>query len=563
MPIIRPDNELLAGFDPSSSLSLPALFGPEWGFDVASFKKQAWAAANYDQWNQVTKTIVGNLGILHGVPQWSVGGFRDFFALGGNVRPSDVLAMALGKAAQIVSTALAQATTAVPILGWIVELGLAIYEGIKLALEYKRSAPRPPGEAIEFSRDGNEQLAGALINTAKEDDWTSLFLPPSTSGRWTMERVAWTPGGNGEGWAFGTPDEGGWGLIPGLAQSVGTLTTADRYTNYQFPDRSPVSLFGAEFDMPPVSTTGTLRPTAQQVAMLLWQAVMKPSRAMFQIDPFKLVSQWADYYEGLGEFAETLKTEKGVKNALSKRLPSDMHGTIVRGNNPKVPYNAARLAMSYLWSTMNKDGEIVFASPQTVANYDTSSPLPSTVPAGLTLDKIVDVNGDSLSYTYADIVKYVCRIHYDRSFAALSTLVCAYVPPDAPMLKASSNHREEYETMRARLLNHRALLDVELDLIPDAEYRAEVSGRQHIARLQPEGIGLKAPGAGKPIRTPPGSAPTVDGGPEPAMPDAPGPGLPPRPGKSPTAGGAWLGPAAGVLAVTAAGVLVLRKLGRR
>lgn len=553
MPRIVPGDPLLAGFDPSTPLALPGLFGPEWGIDVADFKKAAWADANYQQWSQVTKRVVSHIGLVQGVPSWSVGGFGTFFEQASLVSPNALLSSAIGGAAKLVSLALAEATTAIPILGWIVELGLALFEGIKFAIEFNKDRPQPPGEAIEFSRDGNEIMASNLISSAKESDWTTLFMPPSTSGRWTMERVTWTPGGNGEGWAFGTPDEGGWGLIPGLAECVGTLTTVDRYTNYQFPDRSPVSLFGAEYDVPPTSTTGALRPSARQISVLLWQALMKPSVSMFQIDPFAIVSAWADYYMGLDAFAETLKTTKGVENVTSGKY-------VARGNNPRVPYNIAKIATTYLSYRSTEDGGITFASPETVKKYDTSTQI-AGAPKGVSLDKLTSVIGNSLTYTYADLVKYVARVHFDRSLAALETIVCAYVPPDAPLLRASPMHREKWLDMRKRLLDHKALGDVELDLIPDAEYRAEVRPRY----LQMAGAGFKADGItdGKPIRTPPGSAPTVDGGPQPDMPESPGPGLPQRPGKPSAGVGGWLGPAVGVLAVTAAGALVVRQLTRK
>lgn len=559
MPKFQPGDDVFAGFDPSSQLSLPSLFGPEWGgTDVATFKKAAWADANYQQWSQVTRRVVGNLGMLQGVPQWNVSGFGKFFGSASLVKPSNVLTSAVSGAAKVASMALAEATTAVPILGWIVELGLAMYEGIRFALEYNKDEKRPPGEAIEFSRDGNEVMTANLISAAKESDWTVLFSPPSVNGRWTMERVTWTPGGNGEGWAFGTPDEGGWGLMPGLAECVGTLTTADRYTNYQFPDRSPVQLFGAEFDIPPTSTTGSLRPSARQVSVLLWQALMKPSAAMYQIDPFAILTAWSDYYDGLAEFAETLKTEKGIENVTQGKF----NKYVARGNNPKVPYNIAKIATTYLPYRSQKDGSIQFASPETVPKYDTSAQI-AGAPKGVSLDKLASVIGRPLTYTYVDLIKYVLRLHFERSLASLETLVCAYVPPDAPMLRASQLHQEKWREMRARLLNHEAVADVELDLIPDADYRSEVSGRQRIAGFQPEGIGLVGNGARKPIRTPPGAAPTVDGSPTPDMPDSPPPGLPPRP-QQPTKGvGGWLGPAVGVLVIGAAAATVIRFRAKR
>lgn len=559
MPRIAPNDPLLAGFDPNVPLSLPALFGPEWG-GVADFKKTAFADANYRQWSQITGRVVGNLGMLRGVPEWNLSGFSQFFAKMPLVKPSDVVSFAVSGIAKVVQISLTEAATAIPILGWVVQIGVGIYEGIKLAIEYKKSQKTepPPGEAIEFSRDGNEVFAEQLIAEARGDDWTALFSPPSTSGKWSAKRVAWNPGGGGEGWAFGTRADLGWGLLPGLAECVGTLDTADRYTNYQFPDRTPAGLFASEYDIPPLSTTGALRPSSRQLAILLWQAVMKSGSVQaFNIDPYALVSRWTDYYLGLAEFAETLKTEKGVENAGFYEVS--------RGKNPKVPYNEAAIATTYLPYSSQPDGSILFATPENVPNWQTTAQI-AAAPQGVSIAKLVSVIGADLTFTYADLVKYVCKIHIERSMASLSTLVCAYVPEDAPLLRASGAHREKWIEMRARLLEHDAVMKVELDLIPDGtledrNYRAAVQGKQYTRSHTPEGIDLAAAGKGgkPPKKGKPGDAPTVDGAPAPTMPDSPGPGMPGRIGRPSAGVGGWLGVAAGVLAIGATGALVLRK----
>lgn len=556
MPKILPNDPLLSGFDAASTaLNLPALFGPEWGANgtVPGFAKNAYAKANYDQWSAITGRVIGGIGMREGVPEWNIAGFGRFFQKLPTVTPSDVATMAIRGTAKVVSYALAEASTSVPILGWVVELGLGAYEAIKAAIEWNKKAPRPPGEAVEFDVSGNESFAQLLLSMSADADWTDIFRPPSTSGVWSARRVAWNPGGAGEGWAFGTRNDLGRGIIPGLAECVGTLEANDFFVNYQFPDRSPSPLFGAEYDIPPLATTGALRPSSRQMAMLLWETVMKPSVQMFRIDPYSLVTQWHDYYMGLAEFAETLKTDKGVENAGFLEVS--------RGKNPKTPYNEAAIATTFLSFVAQPDGSVRFLTPDNVPKYDTSVQI-ATAPKGVSLDRLVEVIGADLTYTYADLVKYVAKLHIDRSMAALSTLVCAYVPEDAALLRASGAHKEKWHEMRARLLNHDAVERVELDLIPDDEYRAAVSQAQHTRRIVAD-VPLAAGGgkSGKRYIGKPGQAPTVDGAPAPDMPDSPGPGMPKR-AHGGGGGGGYLGPAVGVLALGVAGALLVRKLRR-
>lgn len=559
MPIIKPGDPLLSGFDPNAPLVMPPLFGPVWGGDgnVPGWAKTSWAEANYQQWSRMTGSIVGTIGQRIGVPSWNLSGFGTFFQKMPTVPASQLLSASLGLAAKIVSDSLRDSTTAIPILGWIVQIGLQIYDAVNSAIQMNKKEEPPPGQALVFSSDTNESIAMQLQGMARNMQFQEMFLPPSTSGEWFASAVAWTPGAGRQGWAFGTRDDMGRGLVPGLAQCLGTLVQDNEYINYQFPEFSTNTGqgFGAEFYIPPTSTAGSLAPSSAQLSVLLWQQVMKPSVAMFHIDPYALASAWHDYYMGLAEFAETLKTEKGVENVKKRGSLR----TVEFGKNPKLPYNMAAIATTYLPYSSHEDGSVAFASPE-YSNWDTSAQI-AVAPQGVTIDKLVSVIGSDLTYTYADLVKYVCKIHIERSMASLGTLVCAYVPEGAPLLKASGAHRQRWLEMRKRLLEHDAVMQVELDLIPDAEYRAEVSGKQYTRGLTPAGIGLGAAGKGgkPPVKVKPGDAPTVDGSGSPAMPDSPGPGLPSGRYRPPSSIGGYIGPALAVLAVGALGAIVLRK----
>lgn len=130
MPIIVPGDKALGGFDLSAPIVMPKLFGPVWGGNggVQSWAKDAWAAANYDQWSMLTGHVMGSIGVTTGIPDWNLPGFVQFFSKMPTVTPSDVASLTLGVAAKAVSIGLAQAGTAIPILGWVVQLGIGIFE---------------------------------------------------------------------------------------------------------------------------------------------------------------------------------------------------------------------------------------------------------------------------------------------------------------------------------------------------------------------------------------------------------------------------------------------------
>ena len=563
MPKILPDSPLLAGFDTSGPPVIPDLFGPVWGGagGVQGWAKSAWADANFQQWSSFTGKIVGSIAVKDGLPAWNAEGFGQFFSKMPVVRGKDVESMALGAAAKLVSAGLALAATAIPVVGWVVSIGIGLFTLVSSALASTPSDKRSVGEALIFKPDTNRAMAEQLLGIVRnEDDWTDLFSPPSTSGEWVMRSVAWTPGGGGEGYAFGVDGQSGRGLVPGLAKCVGTLPTNDGNINYQFARTSSNHglSFGSEYDLPPLDTAGSLAPTSGQIAMLVWQMVMKPSVAMFRIDPYALGSKWTDYYLGLAEFADTLKSEEGVNNAFQR---SGSYGkTWSRGDNPNLPHNEAVIATTYMPFAVREqdEGRVFVATPDTIASYDTSAQIVNA-PEGVTLDKLLSVN-KRLTYTYSDLVVYVCNLHVQRAMLALETLVCAYVGPDMALIKASANHREKWLGMRRLLLEHPAVMDVELGMIPDQDYRADVQR----AQFRRPDLGFKA-GSGHrtPIRTKPGAPPTVDGRPAPDMPDSPGaPSGGSRPGGSRGGGGSfgsWVVPAVGVLAVTAAGMVVLRR----
>jgi len=434
MPLLENDPDLLAGFDSSSPLIPMPLRGSVWSQAPAIGKaaKEAFVDGNYRSFVNVSQHALSQIGGSVGVPDWAAAGFEKFFQLA--TKPVDASEIAKGVVAgtaQLVQGALSQASTAVPIVGLIVQIGLYLWDVIDRALKYTDKAERPPDQAIVYELAGDLEAANDIKARSGQKDWTPLFLPPAQDG-WRLAQIAWTPGGGTEGFRFEIrPDlVTDWGLFPGIAERLGS---------YQFPRKAIGSSRPWDFYTGyGLSTTGEILPSGRSFSALLWQSAMKPSIAMFQIDSLAMESAWEAYYESLWDFA---KTQWNFSDE----------------NNRTIAW-AIRRACTYCDIVPTTEG------PKIVEASELSS-----FPISKLRTKL-----NTITKKYTDIVRYVGIIHRERARAALRTLVCAYVPPNAPLLQADPSLKAYHAQMRQLLLTHHARYDVELDMVPDAAYRQAV-----------------------------------------------------------------------------------------
>lgn len=480
MPLIENDPDLLANFD-SSSLIIPMpLRGSVWSQAPAVGKaaKEAFVDGNYRSFVNVSQHALSQIGGAVGVPDWAAQGFESFFKLA--TKPVDASEIAKGVVAgtaQLVQGALTQASTAVPIVGLVVQLGLYLWEIIDRALKYTDKAERPPDQAIVYNLAGDLEAANDIKARSGQKDWTPLFLPPAEDG-WRLAQIAWTPGGGTEGFRFEIrPDMvSDWGLFPGVAERLGS---------YQFPIKAIGSSRPWDFSTGyGLSTTGEVLPSGRSFSALLWQTAMKPSVAMFQIDSIAMEDAWQAYFDSLWDFSQTQwnfsdQTNETITGAIQRACTYCKITT-----TPAKPY----------WHIVRQSQLAQF-------------------PIGKLEEKL-----GSLTLRYPDIVRYVGIVHRERARAALRTLVCAYVPPNAPLLQADPTLKAYHAEMRQRLLTHPARYDVELDLIPDAAYRKAVDDSTILnpqigGAIGPVGITVGGPGG-------------IDDGGDQDAPEPPGPQAP-------------------------------------
>lgn len=435
MPIVNPGSPLLAGFDPNSPFIPMPERGSVWdrteGF-ASQAGKALFALQDFKSFASAAQHVVANNAILDGVPSWALSGFTTLFDVIPKVNDGEQLAKGIVKgAAEIAQQSLASCSTSIPIIGLIVNMGLFMWEAISAAIKSAR-VERPPKQAIVYDFAADLLRGGDVIELARSDDWTQLFMPPNTDGGWTIESITWTPNGGKEGWQWRPAQPGSaglGGLLPGIAEELGV---------YQVPRRA-IGFSGANTNARPwdfytgtgMGTVGTFTPCGRKFAALLWQSIMKPSVAMFAIDNDRIRRAWVEYFDSMWEFAETLDRQQqwSVKRACvyTKIDPT--------ASGPKV------------------------TAQSRIAKFPTA--------------KMVGRLGN-MNHRYSDIVRYVCDVHRERARAACDSLVAAYVSPNAPLLASNGHMKVAHTRGRIALLSSAYLNSIELDLVPDEPYRAAV-----------------------------------------------------------------------------------------
>mgnify|MGYP002621790512 CR=1 FL=1 len=115
---------------------------------------------------------------------------------------------------------------------------------------------------------------------------------------------------------------------------------------------------------------------------------------------------------------------------------------------------------------------------------------------------IADMDGPR--WPMSRLVRYLVLEQKARMRPTLGTIICAYVPSDAPALLDDPALMQYHNEMRVELLRHPARCEVDLELIPDPVYRNAMAAAQAQINC---GAVMAAPGG----PTPKGNrAPTVD-----------------------------------------------------
>lgn len=324
------------------------------------------------------------------------------------------------------SNALTSVASVVPIVGAVVQFGTFIVETILNSLQKPEVYAR---KALVYDKGTDEQVTNVLMGIARQEDLTNFFLPMFTGG-WRSEPIDYGGGNVGRFISNGPqvlftgdmgPSRGG--FAPNIP---------DMLTDWQFPNRV-VGGSTREAGRGSFSGGTLLFPSAVQLGMLQSSRIMKYGIEMFSINGEKIVSGWEDYFAGMDEL------------------------------RARTEYRVLKRQLVYISSFCTTDGQW-----KRYAKYG-----PNTLPSGFERVQTTDPY-DGQEYLRMDgLIKWlVYKKWQDRARDCLDTLWCAYISPDAPAFKGNPMLKAWHEDRRRQLLKHQARWKVDLDMIPDQEYRA-------------------------------------------------------------------------------------------
>lgn len=331
------------------------------------------------------------------------------------------------------------AITGVPILGWIVGIGRAVWQIVDAARA--RAPDIADTQALAYDRDTDSQLARHILDMAADSDWSPIFMPPD--GPWQRERLAYTTSGLADGDAWGQLSSlglGGIGALPGVAELAGY---------WQSPRNMPGSSRWA--DRLSIQSGATLLPSTTTLCGQLWCAAQAGGIATTgRIDFARVANAWSDYAGALQQFAGATR---GGGDA-TKPQASDRHGWL-----------ADQIVRGFSWNIAGTEPYYGLVPAKIPAKYR----------IGL-LDKIV---------------AWRCEQAKGATTKAWRmTPAAAYVPEDAPAL-ADPFLKQSWERNRRQLLQQSMRrVGLDLDLVPKGEYRNELK-----TKPIPKGAGTSTGGA--------------------------------------------------------------------
>lgn len=401
-----------------------------------------------------------------------------------------------------------QAVSAIPVVGWVVQIGYVAGVAIAQAMRAYRANPEQARPAIEYSKAIDEDRCNDLLDVAQGNDWTRVFLPPA-AGDFESVAIDYLETEKDGTRVVQTQPRQGFGAIPGVPAMMGAYQTMDwppkamtpagkwEVSKTQILKKVGVNLpWGAG----PRTTIGDWVPSARQLAFSMWGMVRKNSPQAFMVDHAKISAAWRDHFGELGNYIEWLHSKGGDQNfntaaALTYETVLGAFRPKKRVETPILNIGGGQFADEPFFSAGNASAGC-FLIPQKSYNLE-----------GLTADYVCDYADPAMFVPsfhpldgprkndfwvlYWPLVRYVIDDAIEATLRYCDTLTIAYVDESFPAIANNSKIRERWSTMRQELLRHPARHDVDLDMIPDSAYReamytAQRSAADAFAALPPQ-----------------------------------------------------------------------------
>ncbi len=306
----------------------------------------------------------------------------------------------------------------VPIAGWIIKAAWGLGKAMRTIVSLAKTS-RDYGKverqyrATRFDPTFDRKVINQLIRTVRfERDWSRAFAPPSI-GR----GLGTTPN-----WAFYNIETGGWELMRKAGNDPRGLERdwlSEGFMGF---------VAGSEYIVRGVSIVGDnasiigpqLLPSAQRVLIWLWSSIMgskgNAGPNMYCVDADFVGGYWSEYIGDLHQFIyDTDRLSTARKDAIMRSLNADAAGNKI-----------------FNWGT----------DPKPKSNeWDNYRPVKQANALG------------------------------KRQSSFLDTLLCAYVDESFAAIKESKTLKKKWLKRRKQLLTHPARCEVDLDNVPDGEYR--------------------------------------------------------------------------------------------
>lgn len=412
-----------------------------------------------------------------GIPAEALASAEEFFGIAGETlggsldsfKPGIAVPQLLGQFAQLADTL--GAFESVPIVGWILSIGLAAWN-IGSSAWISKHTKELEALPFDYSKDADEYEQREVLRISAQEDQTETFMPyvDGSGGikTYNVELMAGPLGAQtkvARKVAVPRGSRVGMGVIPGIPQIPRGWMYA---THWNVETRSTAG--GVVWS--------AYRPGLQQTGTLAWNGVLADTRRRYFVSTRDLSSAWSDFYGAIEELA----FKEGSKRAR-------------------------------WWISLHQLGEQYSLVPEIPEKYYTRG-----VPEGLSQSLAMPMWGGDphVRLTMRGVVQFLIdRQLRSRQVNGLGTLLCAYVSDNDAAFDGDSQLKDLLKQRRQQLLKHQGRYQVDLDRVPDGDFRSAIV---NATRTAPGQMGLK-PGETKrgtlsKLPTLPdggGDAPTISG----------------------------------------------------
>jgi len=431
----------------------------------------------FSNFSNVTMKSLYEVARKFGVEEFRIPGLDDFSINLTNLEGLPPAQLVLKLASETVREILDESFSSmgsIPVAGWVIDLIWNVADVLWTFVLMVKELDDPiyaPQVALEYSKDRDEDATNRALDYTSSNDWTDVFLPLRIPEGFKRKTVKYEMSGI-EAWLVypygGTDFSNSLAVMPGYPQVFAEFQIA-KYIKKgpQLPGVARARYVGG----PPAMNMGSLFPSTQQLGLSMWSMVRNNSANAFKIDANRIETAWNDWFLALIDYIDWTEKRSDppdqkaqVSNWLSRFTSIGLYGNDrfnlwsesgLRKNDAFLEFLEARF------------GTPGFMFPM-VDVWQTSS------------DKNAPMTRMPGHYfvSWLPAIKFFLRDYMTALVEQFSkTLTIAYVGPDFPALK-NPKIKQTWKEFRALLLNHSARANVELELIPDQEYRSAMAQAQ-------------------------------------------------------------------------------------